>query len=433
MHLGNTRSCGGGFFPFSYCWSPAGAAFYVATIPHPIPASALPAHEADAARGEVLFWAGGCYSCHEAADAPKGVPATAAELLLPGGKPFATPIGTFFPPNISPDKATGIGSWSTIDFVNAMKRGLSPRGEHLYPAFPYTSYQRMSLEDLIDLKAFLDTLPPVSAENRPHEIAFPYSLRRGIGLWKLAFLDGKEFHPDKAASDEVNRGAALVEGAGHCNECHTPRHLFGAIGLPALDALTGMGFLGGFDMNREFAGAPSLSGAGKRAPNITTGAGGIGDQSVDDLITAVEFGGGRMGGDMAEVRENLGKLDALAPDDLEAIFAYLYHVPPQDSARPLGRPLSRFRSATGAKGWGGALWRCCHSVAKPRNVGVSKPLSGNLRLPLGFAVLQEHIPSGPLPRLKAPVRFKIVSITPPAAQYPSECRQAFVAAFCEPS
>ena len=147
---------------------------------------------------------------HAAADAPTGAdpfgPGLPERPELPGGKPLVTPVGTFYPPNISPDTETGIGRWSTIDFVNAMKRGLGRDGSHLYPAFPYTSYQRMTYDDLIDLKAFLDTLPPVAAANRPHYIAFPYSLRRVLGLWKLAFLDGGRFAPDPALGDAVNRG-----------------------------------------------------------------------------------------------------------------------------------------------------------------------------------------------------------------------------------
>src|SRR5665213_568727 len=134
----------------------AAAVFWIATAPQPLPAEALPARVGNAANGELLFWAGGCVSCHLSPDAQ-----AADKPELGGGKPLATRFGTFYPPNISPDADSGIGRWSDLDFVNAMKRGIAPGGRHLYPAFPYTSYQRMTVADLVDMKAFLDTLPAV--------------------------------------------------------------------------------------------------------------------------------------------------------------------------------------------------------------------------------------------------------------------------------
>ncbi len=156
-----------------------------------------------------------------------------------------------------------------------MKRGLAPDGTHLYPAFPYTSYQRMPVADLVDLKAFLDTLPAAHAPDKQNQLPFPLTIRRGIGLWKLLFLDGREFMPDPAKSAEVNRGAYLVEGPGHCNECHTPRTLFG---------------LGGLDYSHALGGAPNPTGRG-RAANLTPGKNGLGKQSPDDLLDDLEMGG----------------------------------------------------------------------------------------------------------------------------------------------
>ena len=149
--------------------------------------------------------------------------------LLVGGRCLKTPFGTFHVPNISPDKDTGIGNWTTLDFVNAMKRGVAPDGSYLYPAFPYTSYQRMTYEDLIDLKAYLDSLPAVKSDVPPHELKFPFNLRRGLGLWHQLYVDGESFVPDANASAELNRGAYLVRGAGHCTECHSARNLLGGI------------------------------------------------------------------------------------------------------------------------------------------------------------------------------------------------------------
>ena len=207
-------------------------AFYALTIPRTLAASDLPDHKPDLANGETMFWAGGCESCHAA------VGAKGEDLKkLGGGRALATPFGTFHVPNISSDKDHGIGGWSTLDFVNAMKLGIGPDGTHLYPAFPYTSYQRMKVEDLIDLKAYLDTLPAVANVVPPHDLPFPFSIRRGLGLWQLLYVDGKTLEPDPKASASVNRGAYLIEGPGHCGECHTPRNAIG--GLKASLALAG--------------------------------------------------------------------------------------------------------------------------------------------------------------------------------------------------
>lgn len=284
----------------------AGAAFWLLTEPRPLAASDLPATPGDAARGELLFWAGGCASCHAA-------PGSAGKdrLILSGGAPIVSAFGTFHPPNISSDKTHGIGGWSTLDFVNAMKRGIGRNGEHLYPAFPYTSYQRMPIADLVDLKAYLDTLPPSAADSPPHDIPFPFSLRRGIGLWKLLFLDGETFVPDPTRSAQINRGAFLVEGPGHCNECHTPRNA-----------------LGGLDFRHRLAGASNPSGQGF-VPNITPGPGGIGDWSTGEIVTCLTLGFTPafdvVGGSMAEVQSNIARLP---PDDIAAIAAYLKQLPP---------------------------------------------------------------------------------------------------------
>ncbi|HVY19334.1 MAG TPA: cytochrome c [Bauldia sp.] len=290
------------------------AAFWILTEPRPLAASVVPTTPGDATRGELVFWAGGCVSCHLSPDAK----ASDAKPMLGGGKALTSKFGTFFPPNISPDKDTGIGNWTMLDFLNAMKRGIGPGGTHLYPSFPYTSYQRMPIADLVDLKAFLDTLPPVHAENKPDRLPFPLNIRRGLGLWKFLFLDGREFAADATKSAEVNRGAYLVNGPGHCNECHTPRTLFG---------------LGGLDMTHALGGAPNLSGRG-RAPNLTPGTGGIGDKSADDLLFDLEMGQD-FNGVMLEVQQNLAHLPE---SDLAAIVAYLKQVAPVNGPPRRQRP-----------------------------------------------------------------------------------------------
>lgn len=292
----------------------AGAgAFYVLTIPRPLAASDLPDHKPDLVNGETMFWAGGCESCHAAVDA-KG-----EDLKkLGGGRALATPFGTFHVPNISSDKEHGIGAWSLLDFVNAMKLGIGPGGTHLYPAFPYTSYQRMKVEDLIDLKAYLDTLPAVASVVPPHDLPFPFSFRRGLGLWQLLYVDGQTLTPDPKASASVNRGAYLVEGPGHCGECHTPRNAIG--GLKASLAL---------------AGGPAPEGKGY-IPNITPDeATGIGRWSHDEIVQALATGFtpdfDSLGGEMASVVQNIGHLTAA---DQSAMADYLKAIPPIDNPKP---------------------------------------------------------------------------------------------------
>ena len=154
-------------------------AFDVLTMPRAIEVSALPTHSPDLANGKYMFTAGGCAECHAAPLKACDDRKTKNKELLAGGRCLKTPFGTFNVPNISPDKETGIGAWSTLDFINAMKLGMAPEGEHLYPAFPYTSYQRMSFEDLSDLKAYLGSLPAVKSEVPEHDLAFPFNIRRG--------------------------------------------------------------------------------------------------------------------------------------------------------------------------------------------------------------------------------------------------------------
>src|SRR5262245_34026465 len=198
---------------------------YALTIPVPAVSGPLPARTADLANGETMFYIGGCASCHATPQAPSrpGAKQRPDPLRLGGGLALATPFGTFKVPNISPDAVHGIGAWTEEDFVNATLRGIGRNGEHLYPAFPYTSYQRVSLDAVRDLYAVLKTLAAEARPSEPHQLAFPFNMRRGLGLWKLIYLDGKPFTPDPGKSDEINRGAYLVEGPGHCAECHSPR------------------------------------------------------------------------------------------------------------------------------------------------------------------------------------------------------------------
>lgn len=286
-------------------------AFWILTAPNPLAAGDLPERTPDLANGEAMFWAGGCGSCH-AAKGAKGED----KLKLGGGQAFDTPFGRFVAPNISPDATHGIGRWSTRDLANAMLRGVSPDGRHYYPAFPYASYARMKPEDVIDLAGYLKTLPAVAEPSKPHALGFPFNVRRGVGLWKRLHLDpAPAVALPASAPAQARRGQYLVEGPGHCGECHSPR-----------DAL------GGIDRTRWLAGAPALEGEG-RVPNITPDAGTLGPWSAQDIAYYLESGitpdFDSVGGAMVSVVENASHL---AKADRDAIAAYLKAVPPLPKA-----------------------------------------------------------------------------------------------------
>jgi len=284
--------------------------FFVLTMPRPLHADQIPAHIADLANGKLIFWAGGCASCHAAPGAEMD-----QRLQLSGGVELATPFGIFRSPNISPDPDAGIGNWSTLDFINAMVKGLSPDNEHYYPAFPYPHYQNISYDDLIDLKAYLDSLPPSSNHVADHELSFPYSFRRGIGLWKRRYLERNVSPRDANAPAMVERGRYLVTGPGHCGACHTPKDTYG-----------------GEVVDRFLAGAASFEvedgESASRIPNITPHADGIGDWSEKDIAYSLETGFDpdfdSFGSSMVEVQKNIARLPA---EDRAAIAAYLKSIP----------------------------------------------------------------------------------------------------------
>jgi mono/diheme cytochrome c family protein len=291
----------------------AGAGIALAiTAPRPVAAERLDAIaslEGDAAAGETLFWAGGCASCHAAPDAEGE-----AKLLLSGGVSLASDFGTFIAPNISPDPDTGIGNWTIADFTNAMLAGVSPKGEHYYPAFPYTSYTRMTDQDIADLFAFLNTLPPSDVASLPHQIGFPFNIRRSLGGWKFLFFSDQPRVTLGGPDTEIARGQYLVEGPGHCGECHTPRNL-----------------IGGFVSDAWLSGAQNPDGEGV-IPNITPGSKSIGDWSKSDIAYYLESGFtpdfDSAGGSMVDVQENMAKLTS---GDREAIAAYLKALPKRDN------------------------------------------------------------------------------------------------------
>ncbi|MXU65982.1 c-type cytochrome [Oceanomicrobium pacificus] len=286
------------------------ALFWVLTRPERIDPDVLAGLAGDAARGERIFHLGGCASCHAAPEAEGE-----ARLVLAGGRRLASPFGTFVAPNISSDPEHGIGGWTAEDLVNAMQFGTSPEGTHFYPAFPYTSYRRMDLGDIVDLHAYLGTLPPDATPSVGHDLPFPFTIRRGLGLWKRLHLKDGPVLPPESLSAEAQAGQVLVEGGGHCGECHTPR-----------------GLTGGLALGNWLAGAANPSGEG-RIPDITPGPDGIGDWSVADIAGYLTTGFtpefDSVGGEMVEVVKNMA---ALPEADVQAIAAYLAEVPASGGA-----------------------------------------------------------------------------------------------------
>ncbi len=273
------------------------------SAPRPLGPDAIPRHQADAANGALMFNIGGCLNCHR----PDPADASAKADLPSGGAPLKTPIGTLFPPNLTPDLETGIGKWSDLDFVNALERGLSPTGDHAIPAFPYTSYALMRTEDVLDIRAYLMSLEPVKAADKPDDIPLPFFLRRGVGLWNYLGLPAAKWQPDPQQTASWNRGAYLVNGPGHCAQCHTPRTVFMTL-----------------DETRSFAGGPHPEGDGN-VPSLR----GLIERGrykdAKDLVSAMQFGetfgyDKLSSGGMGAVQTNLSKLPEA---DVQAIAEYL--------------------------------------------------------------------------------------------------------------
>jgi mono/diheme cytochrome c family protein len=278
-------------------------AFWFLSAPVPLTMADLPAHQGDPVKGEVLYHASGCHSCHL-----PGPEAAGVDPLLPaGGTPLKTPVGTLYAPNLTPDPETGLGNWTDLEFVNAMQRGIGKSGHNLIPAFPYTSYAHMTREDVLDIRAYLATLPAVKNPAKMHDMALEPVIRRGIGLWKRIGLDTAITQNDPAQSEAWNRGRYLVNGPGHCNECHTPRTAL----------MTS-------DFSRYLAGGPHPEGEGK-VPSLR----GLIERGrykdANDIKLALQNGellgyDKLSSGGMGKVQSNIAKL----PDaEVAAIAEYL--------------------------------------------------------------------------------------------------------------
>ncbi|MEC8581942.1 MAG: cytochrome c [Pseudomonadota bacterium] len=254
--------------------------------------------------GQTVFTAAGCASCHHAPAAEKD-----AKLVLTGGQKFPSDFGTFIAPNISSDPEHGIGGWSLTEFASAVTKGVSPDGSHYYPAFPYTSYTKMTDQDVADLWSYMQTLPASDAPSQPHEVGFPFNIRASLGGWKLLFMSD-EWVVQNVSTEAETKGRYLVEALAHCGECHSPRNA-----------------LGGLDRNNWLAGAPNPAGDG-RIPALTPGQL---DWASEDIAYYLESGFtpdfDSVGGHMVEVVDNFAKLSA---EDRTAVAQYLKALPTAD-------------------------------------------------------------------------------------------------------
>jgi mono/diheme cytochrome c family protein len=281
----------------------AAVAFWGLTRPDPLALAVIPSHEIDLRNGEALFHAGSCIACHRPPEGGGGV-----DRNLPsGGMAFPTPVGVFYPQNLTPDAETGIGRWSGADFVNAMRRGISPSGTYYFPAFPYASFRSMTTADLLDLRAYLMSLPPVRSSRREPDLPLGSLARRGVRLWQRMAFRQPPFSPEPSRPATWRRGAYLTNAPGHCGECHTPKD-----------------WLMIADETRRLAGGPHPGGEGT-VPSLRGLLARKKYKDVDDLVLALQngetFGYEHLSsGGMAAIQESIAKLPE---SDVRAIAEYL--------------------------------------------------------------------------------------------------------------
>jgi len=265
----------------------------------PFPALAEPAPPEVVAHGKSLVEASDCATCHTADP----------QRPFAGGKRIDTPFGAIYSPNLTPDRETGIGDWSDADFVRALRFGVAPDGSRYYPAFPYPYFTKFTRGDILAIRAYLSTLTPFRNEEPPPALRFPLNFRVVMRVWNYFFFKPGILEPDQQKDIDWNRGRYLVEGAGHCGACHTPKNMFGAD-----------------RRSRAFAGgrvgdwfAPRLDGAARS---------GLKSWSVDDIVEYLQSGRNARShadGLMAEVVVN--STSKISDGDARAIAVYLKSLP----------------------------------------------------------------------------------------------------------
>ncbi len=279
-------------------WAPAAAA---------APAASAPAGESLVERGRYLALAGNCQTCHTR---PGGRP-------YEGGLSFTTDFGIIYSTNITADPRAGIGSWTLPQFVRAMREGVDAEGQHLYPAFPYTAFTRLSDGDLQALYAYFKTVPASAYRAPANDMRFPFDRRELLGIWKKMFFEPARFTPRADRSAEWNRGAYLVEGLGHCGACHTPRNLLGA--EKADQAMSG-----GWYYDHIPGGAVRKW----SAVNLTQAASGLKAWSIDDMTSYLKTGHGTRAGSFGPMNEVIANSTRhLGDADLRAMATYLKALP----------------------------------------------------------------------------------------------------------
>ena len=299
-------------------------------------------------RGKYLATAGDCISCHTA---PGGTPFT-------GGLKIKTPFGLLLTPNITPDKETGIGSWTKDDFFRALHDGVNKKDQDLYPAMPYTSYTKVSRADVDAIYDYLRTLKPVSNAVKVNQLSFPFNIRSSMIVWRELFFTPGFFKPDPSQSPAWNRGAYLVEGLEHCSECHSPRNLMGAI-----------------EPSKVFTGAVIDNWyALNLSSNLTTGLGTWSTQDIADYLKNGKYPGKTSAlGPMEEVVHNSTR--HLSESDLLAMATYLKTLPANSSL--YGR--EKKVDTTKLDGLSLYVSNCsgCHQASGRGIKGVIPPLAGN--------------------------------------------------------
>ena len=355
-----------------------------ASQPNPTPAAAdAGAASADPiARGKYLVDIGDCVSCHTAAD---GTP-------FAGGRYMSMPFGQISTPNITPDKETGIGNYTDDQFVRLFREGLTEDGEHIYPAMPYPWYASVKRDDILAIKAYLFSLAPVHAESPPNKIYFPFTIRPAIAVWNWLFVPSGEFKPDPKQSDEVNRGAYLVNGLAHCGECHNNRNLLGNTGwaLP---------FQGG--VITKWA-----------TPNITNDKqSGLGRYTDDQVVAFLEHGQeAKMGSAVGPMRETVdNSLRKLHDDDIRAMVAYLRTMSRSSLYRTSAAPQNSESASRGSNVYA-SMCSSCHQVDGKGVENKIPPLAGNGMVIAGgpqsviqvvLRGVEAHRNYGPMPGLGA--------------------------------
>ena len=320
-------------------------------------------------RGEYLATVGDCAACHTARD---GQP-------YAGGRSLATPFGDVPAPNITPDFATGIGQWSFDDFWRALHDGKARQGELLYPVFSYTSFTKVTRHDALAIFAYLKSLPPVNRPDLPSGLGFPYNVRSSLLAWRALYFKPGVFKPDLAKSDEWNRGAYLVQGLGHCNECHAERDS-----------------LGGIRKDQHLTGGqiPALA---WYAPDLSTQTGGgLAGWRAQDIVDLLKTGLSAKGsafGPMADVVRL--STQHMTEADLQAVAIYLQSLPPR---APVATATPFTRAARADQG--GKLYakHCadCHGMDGKGVAGIYPPLNGNTSVtePTGINAIRSVLLGG---------------------------------------